>query len=527
MEEKINNDIGETPPPKSTFYNNIHSFFKYKKIKIVGILLILTLIVTCIYFGSKLLGLDVRNLMFKDSEIADINIPREDANINWKTYTDDEYGFEFKYPDSWYKGKDDTPVDVYTLTFGPLNIRNHIGEVISPTPGRALTISIKNISEKSIDLKSAIKKYYPCGHLDINKGVQKSYKNLDVLVFYQSACGIAPTDLAYIVHNNDIYEINAGKYIDQILPTFKFIDSTSNWKLYRNNDYGFEFKYPHEWQIEVDEKNRFTIKPQTPPCPTNKSPFLCEYTESIIFEIHDNPRFLSLENYLIDKYQSTGLLNISSISDTILGNRHAATTPLNGEYEHRLTISQINNTIMLEISWEKSGGNYRISQETFDEILSTFKFSSEITSKQKSSPDEKSTVIIETTTHKNENDVESYDIVLKFEDKSQNISKILKNEKNWILSGPYSLPIWSEDGKHFLIKEYAADYIGGGIYDQNGDLVIDLGSSLEKQTGNRVYGEAIWVSNKEIVVPTITSNGTGVKDGNFTLNVSTKNWERE
>lgn len=45
--------------------------------------------------------------------------------------------------------------------------------------------------------------------------------------------------------------------IDKMILTFKFIDQTevdtSDWKIYRNEEYGFEFKYPTNWLLKEQD----------------------------------------------------------------------------------------------------------------------------------------------------------------------------------------------------------------------------------------------------------------------------------
>ena len=42
--------------------------------------------------------------------------------------------------------------------------------------------------------------------------------------------------------------------------TFNFADLTSDWQIYKSNDYGFSFKYPKEWNVGQNEgKDGFII----------------------------------------------------------------------------------------------------------------------------------------------------------------------------------------------------------------------------------------------------------------------------
>src|SRR3989344_3169480 len=162
-------------------------------------------------------------------------------------------------------------------------------------------------------------------------------------------------------------------------------DETANWKTYRDETVGFEFKYPPETRIEGSQIRKDFIRYKSQE----------KYEENIRFqlEIENKNNFLDLENYFTNKYcyylvvseldgvltQNSDCLNLFNETKKItsIDSRQALTANISYGYSGmRVTVIDIKNYIIIFNlnEFEEGAG---ISQKTiniFDQILSTFNF---------------------------------------------------------------------------------------------------------------------------------------------------------
>ena len=159
-----------------------------------------------------------QNLIKKTEEPA-VN---EKDTSNWDVYTNEEYGFELKFPPAW-KG-----------------VRIETSE--SPQGSHYISFTYpKEISQKMNP-----------GEVGFFIGIlsKETWQNLQVGVvllgiknglYYgvEPSSGAAPDDLK-----------DRWDEIGSIYKTFKFInqENINNWDVYRNEEYGFELKFPPAWK---------------------------------------------------------------------------------------------------------------------------------------------------------------------------------------------------------------------------------------------------------------------------------------
>ena len=187
-----------------------------KSIIIIGIIIILTLIGGVVWYWQKYQGASIKG-QGNDGQSSDVgNQQSEIINTkDWQTYRNEEYGFNFKYPQEW-QVENLNKRSIGVFPFGKIQGIEYNGDVVFFIRDRINGQDIEDVYNGSIGpelFKSATG-----GYSQINIQGNKA-------IYFKNVMGLMPSDIVIVALKNKFIEISANNHYDifrAILNSLKF-----------------------------------------------------------------------------------------------------------------------------------------------------------------------------------------------------------------------------------------------------------------------------------------------------------------
>lgn len=339
------------------------------------------------------------------------------ATQDWKTYRNEEYGIQFKYPPSVTIHSPSLETDrskawgEFTVSIGKNNFINALtlqeaqeldntrcrdgGFCLETWTSAGQWSKHKNILESTT---SGIVQKKDCPSSLVECKVETIGENKFLLIYGWAGGPYSTTQKKYItyhkgvryefysvtpevktinynvaypvIHETDTFESSDsyGQLVRNILSTLQFSDMDLNdvsaWKTYHNEEYGFELKYPVDWEEKTGVDSGIGIKVES-------------LTTGSIFSIsrNRNEQNLTLDEWFKETTNMGGRPTIKAAAEQIF---------INGVKAYRINSDLLppNNYFEIIAIADKQNNIYTISAnynvvedgKVLDQMLSTFKF---------------------------------------------------------------------------------------------------------------------------------------------------------
>jgi len=292
----------------------------------------------------------------------------QNSAANWQTYRNEEHGFEMLHPPT-YRIESESADSILFVAF-PQSFELHIlkkADIAAEI--RNLDYPIKSVEEIVVGGQSG-------------KFVVEDTADCDDCAYRKTA---------FIQYGFNVIELsgNASETnIRKILSTFKFIEpvDTSTWQTYRNEQYGFEVKYPPSlmpsgWsgqtyliKKEASDAERMDYSDQLVEIRVDKASYRFDkYSNTTDGSIVEGFGDLKIRNYTIDGYKAVEYGYDEALREKEIEEQRKALesgASVGIIYFPKGLIINKDGTI-IEISTGSYFGDF---SDTFDQILSTFKF---------------------------------------------------------------------------------------------------------------------------------------------------------
>ncbi len=187
----------------------------------------------------------------KPGEVAVSPTPKEMAG--WKTYTNTEYGFEFKYPPQFNQIKNDSRIAFVQQDNKGGDIQLEIKlEALNPNSIRGIYGIIEKNKLSQVTIGDRTSYVYTDG--DAGCGGPNYRIPLNTM-----------SHLSMIFTDCELQTLYIEPFITQILSTFKFTkavsnDVTSNWLPFKSSFFTLSFKTPSGFEVREDKNNILVAK---------------------------------------------------------------------------------------------------------------------------------------------------------------------------------------------------------------------------------------------------------------------------
>src|SRR5258706_5864740 len=126
--------------------------------------------------------------------------------------------------------------------------------------------------------------------------------------------------MQYQARSNTYIQLNHNNQAQIIIkknPT-PIPSQTNNWKTYTNTLESYSFQYPSDWKLKQETRQGFdkpwiSIYPNVAPCLSNVNPSSCETAQVIYIYSENNPKNLSIQDFIGSNHTSLQPIAISGL----------------------------------------------------------------------------------------------------------------------------------------------------------------------------------------------------------------------